>query len=68
MGKTSVPSRLNVPGRLGWFLMEAPGFLTLIYIMLTLPKLSGVTDLPWQNLVLGGLFVRPLPSRLPRGG
>ncbi|CRK22622.1 hypothetical protein BN1708_003562 [Verticillium longisporum] len=57
MGKTSVKSRINLPGRLAWFLMEIPGFSILLYVMRTLPGLSGVTDLPWQNKVLAGLFV-----------
>lgn len=63
MGKTSVTSRLNLPGRLGWFTMEVPGFLTLLYMMRTLPAIHGIEDLPWQNKVLAGLFVRP--SRPP---
>jgi 3-oxo-5-alpha-steroid 4-dehydrogenase 1 len=57
MGKTSVQSPLNVPGRIAWFTMECPGFLTLLYIMSTLPAQHGITDLPWQNKVLAGLFV-----------
>ncbi|SPO03324.1 related to steroid 5 alpha-reductase [Cephalotrichum gorgonifer] len=57
MGKTSVASRLNLPGRIAWFTMEAPGFLTLLYIMKTMPQQYGITDLPWQNKVLAGLFV-----------
>ena len=58
MGKTSVVSRFNVPGRIGWMVMECPGFMTLLYIMNTLPAQQGITDLPWQNKVLAGLFVR----------
>lgn len=61
MGKTSVKSRINLPGRVAWFLMEIPGFSILLYVMRTLPGLSGITDLPWQNKVLAGLFVRPQP-------
>lgn len=57
MGKTSVESRFNIPGRIAWMTMESPGFLTLLYIMNTMPVQHGVTDLPWQNRVLGGLFV-----------
>ena len=57
MGKTSKESRFNIPGRIAWFTMEAPGFLTLLYIMKTLPAQHGITDLPWQNRVLAGLFV-----------
>ncbi|KAL6864570.1 hypothetical protein J3F83DRAFT_742285 [Trichoderma novae-zelandiae] len=57
MGKTSVSSPLNIPGRVAWMTMESPGFLTLLYVMNTLPQKVGVEDLPWQNRVLGGLFV-----------
>ncbi|KAJ3472062.1 hypothetical protein NLG97_g11321 [Lecanicillium saksenae] len=56
MGKTSVKSPFNIPGRIAWMGMEAPGFLTLLYIMNTLPQQHGIHDLPWQNRVLGGLF------------
>ncbi|OLN87295.1 Uncharacterized protein C9.08c [Colletotrichum chlorophyti] len=56
MGKTSVTSRLNIPGRIAWFLMEIPGMATLLYIMSTLPGRVGIEDLPWQNKVLAGLF------------
>lgn len=58
MGKTSVESRLNLPGRVAWMLMEAPGFMALLYMMKTLPRMHGIEDLPWQNRVLAGLFVR----------
>ncbi|KAH8205674.1 hypothetical protein TruAng_000168 [Truncatella angustata] len=37
--------------------MECPGFITLLYIMNTLSAEHGITDLPWQNKVLAGLFV-----------
>ncbi|KAI1368918.1 3-oxo-5-alpha-steroid 4-dehydrogenase [Xylaria arbuscula] len=57
MGKTSVNSKLNLPGRIAWFTMEIPGFMTLLYIMTTLPAQHGITDLPWQNNVLASLFV-----------
>ncbi|KAK5629413.1 hypothetical protein RRF57_005128 [Xylaria bambusicola] len=57
MGKTSVDSKLNIPGRIAWFTMEVPGFITLLYIMTTLPAQHGITDLPWQNKVLASLFV-----------
>ncbi|KAF7563231.1 hypothetical protein G7046_g936 [Stylonectria norvegica] len=57
MGKTSVTSRLNLPGRIGWLTMESPGFLLLLYIMKTMPLQHGIDDLPWQNKVLAGLFV-----------
>lgn len=61
MGKTSVSSPLNIPGRIAWMTMEIPGFTTLLYIMNTLPQQHGIYDLPWQNRVLGGLFVRSAP-------
>ncbi|KAH7133147.1 3-oxo-5-alpha-steroid 4-dehydrogenase-domain-containing protein [Dactylonectria estremocensis] len=56
MGKTSVNSRLNLPGRIGWLTMEAPGVMTLLYLMKTMPVLHGIDDLPWQNTVLAALF------------
>ena len=37
--------------------MESPGFLTLLYLMKTMPAMHGIDDLPWQNKVLAGLFV-----------
>ena len=63
MGKTSVVSRLNLPGRIGWITMESPGFLTLLYVMNSLTKATGTTALalPWQNKLLAGLFVRGSP-------
>lgn len=57
MGKTSTKSALNLPGRLAWVTMECPGFLTLLYMMNTLPAQHGITDLPWQNKVLAALYV-----------
>lgn len=65
MGKTSVASRLNLPGRVAWMTMEAPGFLTLLYLMSTMPERHGIDDLPWQNRVLGGLFVSLFGRSLP---
>ena len=62
MGKTSVVSRLNLPGRIGWITMESPGFLTLLYVINSLTRAAGTTPLalPWQNKLLAGLFVRAL--------
>jgi 3-oxo-5-alpha-steroid 4-dehydrogenase 1 len=57
MGKTSTDSAFNLPGRIAWLTMECPGFMTLLYIMTTLPAQHGITDLPWQNKVLAALFV-----------
>jgi hypothetical protein len=56
MGKTSVRSRFNIPGRIAWITMETPGCATLLYMMSTLPGKHGIVDLPWQNKVLAGLF------------
>lgn len=56
-GKTSVVSKLNIPGKIGWITMEVPGFLTLLYCMYTIPKENGLAGLPWENKAMGGLFV-----------
>lgn len=40
--------------------MEAPGFITVLYIMYTLPGLIGIGQLPWENWAMAGLFVRRL--------
>jgi 3-oxo-5-alpha-steroid 4-dehydrogenase 1 len=68
MGKTSVHSRFNLPGRAGWLVMEAPGFMTLLYHMRTLPAQVGIEELPWQNKVLAGLFVIRASLSLCCGG
>lgn len=57
-GKTSTESRLNIPGKIGWATMEAPGFITLLYIMLTLPQKNGIEHLPGANWLMAALFVR----------
>lgn len=57
MGKASAARYLNLPGRIAWLTMESPGFITLLYIMKTLPQKYGIDDLPWQNKVLAGLYV-----------
>jgi 3-oxo-5-alpha-steroid 4-dehydrogenase 1 len=57
MGKTSVTSRFNIPGKIAWITMEVPGFLTVLYIMNTLPAQVGLSALPWENKAMGGLFV-----------
>lgn len=56
MGKTSIESRFNVQGKWGWFAMEAPGFLSLLYIMFTLPKQLGIESLPMTNWAMAGMF------------
>lgn len=57
MGKTSTESRFNIPGKIGWATMEAPGFITLLYIMFTLPAQNGIEKLPMANWIMAGLFV-----------
>ena len=37
--------------------MEAPGFLTLLYIMYSLPKQEGIESLPFTNWTMAALFV-----------
>ena len=56
MGKTSIESKFNIPGKWGWFTMEAPGFITLLVIMFTLPKQLGLESLPTTNWVMAGMF------------
>ncbi|KAL9097211.1 MAG: hypothetical protein Q9165_000638 [Trypethelium subeluteriae] len=55
-GKTSVESRWNIPGKIAWITMEAPGFITLLYIMYSLPKELNLESLPWGNWTMAGLF------------
>lgn len=55
-GKTSTDSRLNLPGKWAWLTMEAPAFITLLYIMRTLPKELNLSFLPWQNWAMAGLY------------
>ncbi|MCJ1476624.1 hypothetical protein MMC13_005292 [Lambiella insularis] len=56
-GKSSIVSPLNLPGKVGWFSMEVPGFITLLYIMWTLPKELGLAGLPGVNWLMAALFV-----------
>jgi len=56
-GKTSKASRFNIPGKIAWATMEAPGFITLLYIMYNLPKELGIAQLPWGNWIMAGCFV-----------
>jgi len=57
MGKTSIDSRLNIPGKIAWVTMEAPGFMTLLYIMSTLPQINGMKEVPTGNWLMAVLFV-----------
>ena len=59
MGKTSTTSAFNVPGKIGWATMEAPGFITLLYLMYSLPKQEGIESLPFVNWTMAALFVSP---------
>ncbi|KAE8453090.1 hypothetical protein EG329_012277 [Mollisiaceae sp. DMI_Dod_QoI] len=56
-GKTSGKSILNIPGKIAWITMEIPGFITLLYVMNTLPSQVGLSSLPWENKAMGGMFV-----------
>ncbi|KAF2707020.1 3-oxo-5-alpha-steroid 4-dehydrogenase-like protein [Pleomassaria siparia CBS 279.74] len=56
-GKTSTESRFNIPGKTGWASMESAGFITLMYIMYTLPRELGIEELPWGNWTMAGCFV-----------
>jgi 3-oxo-5-alpha-steroid 4-dehydrogenase 1 len=55
-GKTSITSRWNLPGKWGWFFMEIPGFLTVLYCMLTIPRAEGLAGLPIANWTMAGAF------------
>lgn len=55
-GKTSTESRFNVPGKIGWITMEVPGFMTVLYIMFTLPDQLGV-KLQYDNWIMAGAYV-----------
>jgi len=57
MGKTSIESRWNIPGKIAWVTMEAPGFITLLYIMSTLPQINGLKEVPTGNWLMAVLFV-----------
>ncbi|KAF2178123.1 3-oxo-5-alpha-steroid 4-dehydrogenase [Zopfia rhizophila CBS 207.26] len=55
-GKTSTDSRFNIPGKIAWATMEMAGFITLLYIMFTLPSELGIKELPWGNWTMAGCF------------
>jgi 3-oxo-5-alpha-steroid 4-dehydrogenase 1 len=56
MGKTSVISKFNLPGRWAWAAMESVGPITVLYCMLTIPQTVGVSSLPWGNWTMAGLY------------
>lgn len=57
MGKHSITSRLNINGRFGWFIMEAPGFITLWTVLLGVKQQLGIETLPWMNYLMATLYV-----------
>jgi len=56
-GKTSIDSRYNLPGRWAWMAMEAPGFLVVLYMFVTVPREMGIQSLPWGNWVMVTFYV-----------
>lgn len=56
MGKTSIDSRWNIPGKIAWMTMEVPGFVTLLYIMFTLPEINHMEQVPIGNWLMAALF------------
>ena len=50
-------SRFNLPGKIAWATMEAPGMMVLMYIMFTLPQKRGIEKLPMGNWLMAALFV-----------
>jgi len=37
--------------------MEAPGFITLLYLVYSLPKQEGIEKLPTPNYIMAAMFV-----------
>ncbi|GFF65310.1 ubiquitin conjugation factor E4 [Aspergillus lentulus] len=57
-GKGSYHSSwLNIPGKLGWFLMEIVGPVNLLYILYKLPPALNITSLPLSNKLVASLYV-----------
>lgn len=55
-GKTSIESKLNLPGKWAWCIMESPSFITLLYCMYAIPKQEGLQGLPWANWTMAGMY------------
>ncbi|EME44749.1 hypothetical protein DOTSEDRAFT_130290 [Dothistroma septosporum NZE10] len=55
-GKTSNDSKFNLPGKWAWFLMESPGFITVLYCMFAIPERENLIGLPWANWTMAGMF------------
>lgn len=62
MGKSSIVSRFNLPGKFAWFTMEVPSLLVISYIMYTLPEELGLSSLPNENWLMASLYVRNVLS------
>ncbi|EAW10201.1 3-oxo-5-alpha-steroid 4-dehydrogenase family protein [Aspergillus clavatus NRRL 1] len=57
-GKGSYQSSwLNVPGKLGWFIMEIIGPVNLLYTLWKLPPLLNLASLPPANKLVAALYV-----------
>ncbi|EGP83224.1 uncharacterized protein MYCGRDRAFT_77167 [Zymoseptoria tritici IPO323] len=56
MGKTSVESRWNLPGKWAWLFMEIPGFITVLYCMFAIPARENLPGLPWANWTMAGVY------------
>ncbi|PLB34443.1 3-oxo-5-alpha-steroid 4-dehydrogenase family protein [Aspergillus candidus] len=57
-GKSSLPKNsLNIPGRLGWMLMELVGPFNLLYILSTQCSNLGIDSLPWPNKLVVALYL-----------
>ena len=57
-GKTSITSRLNLPGRYAWCLAESIGPLNLLYIIYTLPSKLHPTPASSTSILLTGLPIQ----------
>ncbi|KAL9030006.1 MAG: hypothetical protein Q9196_001820 [Gyalolechia fulgens] len=55
-GKTSTSSRFNLPGKYAWAVMEIPGFVIMLYCMLSIPVTQGIDKLPPANRLMAALF------------
>ncbi|KAM0689819.1 hypothetical protein Q7P36_010690 [Cladosporium allicinum] len=61
-GKTSIDSRLNLPGKWAWAIMESVGPLTVLYCIFFLPSTQPElhhlqnTPLPWGNWTMAGIY------------
>lgn len=67
MGKHSIESRLNIPGKLAWVTMEVPTLILTGYIANTLPSQVGIpggfSGLPGPNKLMLALFMLHYANR-----